>query len=159
MSEANVIFTLDGVDMTIQCLASDKMKDICQRFASKAERNINSLVFLYGGSFINLDLNLTFESQANSEDRIKKEMKVLVYKSDNDGFKCPNCGHKIELNIEEIISSYKNIKDTIDGIKLTLENIIKNSLINNINNQLKSINYSLNAVNEDIKKIIKNLKI
>ena len=144
--------------MAIQCLTSDKMKYICQRFAAKAQRNINSLVFLYGGNLINLDLNLTFESQANSEDKIKKEMKVLVYKNDNDGFKCPNCGHKIYLNIEEIISSYNNIKDTIDGIKLTLENIIKNSLINTINNQLKSINYSLNAVNEDIKKNNKKLE-
>ena len=85
-------------------------------------------------------------------------MKVLVYKNDNDGFKCPNCGHKIYLNIEEIISSYNNIKDTLDGIKLTIENIIKNSLINTINNQLKSINYSLNAVNEDIKKNNKKLE-
>ena len=33
-------------------------------------------------------------------------MKVLVYKSDNDGFKCPNCGHKIELNIGEAPYTY-----------------------------------------------------
>ncbi len=106
MSEANVIFTLDGINITIQCLTSDKMKDICQKFATKAERNLNSLVFLYGGSLINLDLNLTFESQANSEDKLKKEMKVLVYKNENDeGFKCPNCGHKFKLNMEEIIIS------------------------------------------------------
>ena len=124
MSEANVVFTLDGVDLVIQCLISDKMKDICERFGIKIEKNINSYIFLYGGSIINLDL--TFESQANSIDRINKIMKVLVYKNENDGFKCPNCGQIIKLNIEEIISSYNNIIDSIDGIKLNIENIINN---------------------------------
>ena len=77
MSEAKVVFTLDGVDLVIQCLISDKMRDICQRFGMKVEKNINSLVFLYGGSIINLDL--TFESQASSMDKINKVMKVLNY--------------------------------------------------------------------------------
>ena len=42
MLEANVIFTLDGVDVTIQCSKEDKIKDICQKFADKVQKNINS---------------------------------------------------------------------------------------------------------------------
>ena len=156
MSEANVVFTLDGVDLVIQCLISDKMRDICQRFGMKVEKNINSLVFLYGGSIINLDL--TFESQANSIDKMNKLMKILVYKNENDGFKCPNCGQIIKLNIEEIISSYNNIIDSIDGIKLNIENIINNSLINTVNNQLKNINILLNTVKDEIKKNNKKIE-
>ena len=37
MLEANVMFTLDGVDVTIQCSKQDKIKDICQKFANKVQ--------------------------------------------------------------------------------------------------------------------------
>jgi len=46
MIEPKVIFTLDGVDVSIQCSKEDKIKDICQRFANKVNKNINSLLFL-----------------------------------------------------------------------------------------------------------------
>ena len=44
MSKANVVFTLEGANLIIQCLKSDKMRDIYQRFAIKSEKNINSLL-------------------------------------------------------------------------------------------------------------------
>ena len=50
MSEAKVKFTFNCCDTIIQCLINEKMKDICQRFASKIGRNINTLIFLYGGN-------------------------------------------------------------------------------------------------------------
>ena len=50
MSQANVIFTLDGVDLTVQCSPEDKMRDICLRYVTKIESNLNSLLFLYGGN-------------------------------------------------------------------------------------------------------------
>jgi len=31
MSEANVIFSLDGVNLTIQFSTEDKLRDICQK--------------------------------------------------------------------------------------------------------------------------------
>ena len=43
MQGPNVIFTLDGVDLTIQCNKNDEMKDICQRYANKVKKNINEL--------------------------------------------------------------------------------------------------------------------
>ena len=153
MSEANVIFTLDGSNLTIQCSKTDKMRDICQRFAIKAEKNINSVLFLYGGNQINFDL--TFEAQATSLDKSNNAMKVLAYKNESDGFACPKCGEKIHLNtekIDEIISSLNNIKDTINGIKFNIENLIKISVVNTIHIQLKNINVLLNTVNEDIRK-------
>ena len=156
MSKANAVFTLEGANLTIQCSKSDKMRDICQRFAIKAEKNINSLIFLYGGNLLNLDLS--FEDQANSMDKTRNEMKVLVYENETDESVCSNCGAKIHLNtkkIDELIVSFNNIKDTIDGIKLHLDNLIKLSTMNSMNSQLKNINLLLNTVNEDIKKIIK----
>ena len=58
MSEAKVIFTLEGTDLTIQCNQEDKMKSICQKYTAKIEYNLNSLLFLYGGNQIKFELKL-----------------------------------------------------------------------------------------------------
>ena len=34
MSEANVIYSLDGIDLTIKYTVEDKMKDICQKYSN-----------------------------------------------------------------------------------------------------------------------------
>ena len=149
MLEAKMIFTLDGVDITIQCSKEDKIKDICQKFANKVQKNINSLIFLYGGNQLNL--LLTFKELAKN----KNEMKVLAYTKEDDGFTCPKCGEKIQLNTEiinDIILSINNLKETIDGAKLIIETVIKTSTVNLVNIQLKSANLILNTLNEDIQK-------
>ena len=154
MSEANVIFFLDSTYKTvIQCRKRDKMKDICLKYSSKIKTHINSLLFLYGGEKINLDL--TFEEIASFNDKIKNEMIILAYKSDDFELICPKCGEKIELNkqkIDEIIKINDNIQDRINGVKYNLENIIKNSLINEMTTQLKNINIILSNINEEINK-------
>ena len=158
MSKAKVIFTLDNIDLIIACNQEDKMKNICQKFISKIGHDLDSLLFLYGGSQINFELK--FKEQANLIDRINKEMRVLVYKNENDEFHCPKCGEKIKLNcekIDEIITSNKSIQDVISGIKFNIENIIKISTINIINIQLKNINLLLNTINKDIEKNIEKL--
>ena len=160
MSEAKIVFNFEGRNLTIQCSQEDKIKDICQKFSTKIDSNINSLIFLYGGNKMNMELK--FKEQANSMDIDNKEMKVLVYKKENDDFTCPHCNTKIKLNtekIDDIILSINNIKDTINGTKLTIDNIIKLSTNNNISIQLKNIIMVLNIINEDINKNIEKLKI
>ena len=135
------------------------MKDICQRYSNKIDKNINSLIFLYGGNQINFQLK--FKDQANIIDKERNEMKVLVYKNEDYQLICPKCGEKIKLNtdkIDDIILSINNIKDTIIGSKLIIENIIKTSSMNSMNIQLKSVNLILNTLNEDINKINEKLK-
>ena len=159
MSKKNAIFTFKGREIKIQCTKEDKMKDICQKFAQKILLNINSLLFLYGGSQINFELS--FLEQANPIDKKNNEMKIIVYNKENEGFVCPKCGEKIELDkekINNIISSNNNIKDTITGIKIQIENIIKNNKINLVNVQLKNINLILNTLDEELKKNNKNLE-
>ena len=51
-----------------------------------------------------------------------------------------------------------NVKETINGIKIMIDNIIKNSVINEMNIQLKNINLLLNNVNEDINKNNEKIK-
>ena len=146
--------------MTIQCTKEEKMKSICQRYGTKLQRNINTLIFLYGGNQLNFELS--FEEQASSLDRASKVMKVLVYTKENEEFTCPKCGEKVKLKTEkldELISSNNNIKDKIEGIVFNLDMIIKSSsLINTMNNQLKNINFVLNTINEDIQKINEKIK-
>ena len=158
MSEASVTFSSNEVDLTIECEMDDKMRDICQKYATKMEANLNSLLFLYEGKQLNLDLK--FKDQANSLDRNTNQMRVLVYK--NDEMICPKCDETIKLDnkkIDELLSSNENIKDTINGIKFSLDNIINNNSSNNIiNSQLKNINALLNTINEDIQKNNEKLK-
>ena len=98
MLGVNVVFTLDGVPLSIQCNENDVMKDICQKYANKIQKNINTLVFLYGGNQLNF--NLKFKDIII--DKESKEMKVLVYSNEIDEFICPKCGEKIKLNTEKI---------------------------------------------------------
>ena len=145
--------------MTIQCSQEDKIKDICQKYTTKIDININSLLFLYGGNQINMELK--FKEQASSMDINNNEMNVLVYRIENEEFTCPHCNNKIKINtekIDNIILSNKNIKDTINGIKCNLDNIIKLSTNDNISIQLKNINVLLKDLNEDIDKNNKKLK-
>ena len=109
MSEANVLFTLDGVNLTIQCKTEDKMKDICKSYSTKINKNMNSLIFLYEGNKVNFDLS--FIEQANFIDRNNYQMKILVYESDKKN----NLNSK---KLDEIILSRNKIEDDIIDIKL-----------------------------------------
>ena len=119
MSNAIVIFTFEGVNVKVHCSTDDLMKDICQKFANKIERNVNSLIFLYGGS--NLNFQLSFKELANIIDKERNEMNVLVYKNLNE-FACPKCGEKINLNTC-FCAVYQNtqiafIKDSVSSFLL-----------------------------------------
>ena len=160
MSEAKVIFNFEGRDVSIQCSKDEKMKDICQKYVNKINKNINSLVFLYGGNQLNFDLN--FNELANKIDKERNAMKVLVlvYNDETNEYICPNCGEKIKLNtekIDDIILSINNMKDTINGCKLIIDNVIRLSKDNSVNIQLKNVNLVINTLNEDIKKIKEKL--
>ena len=72
-----VVFTLEGIEVIIQCSNDEKIKDICNNYGNKIGKNINTFIFIYGGTLLNSDL--TFEEQANMIDKERNEMKILVY--------------------------------------------------------------------------------
>ena len=130
------------------------MKDLCQKYVNKIDKNINSLIFLYGGNQLNF--NLSFNQQASNLDKERNIMKIWVYKNEDNECICPKCREKIKIKTEkldDIILSINIIKDTINGTKLSIDNIIKLSTDNLMNMQLKNVNLVLNTLNEDIKKI------
>ena len=159
MSITKIIFTFEGKETTIECSKEDKMKDICQKYSSKIESNLDSLLFLYGGNQLNLESS--FENQANSIDKSENKMIISVFKKEESDLECPKCGDKIKFNFEplkDILSSNNNIIDNIAGIKLIIENIVKNSLVEVVNVQLKNVNTILNSINGEIKTNIETLK-
>ena len=108
---AQAIFNLDGSEVVIQCTSENLIKDICQKYVTKLGKNINSFLFLYGGNQINFGLR--FKDQANSLDKATNQMRILVYRNENNnGFKCPKCGEIFSFDktkIDEIIISVLEI--------------------------------------------------
>jgi len=152
---AKAFFNFNNTDITIECSKEETMRDICKKFATKINANLDSLIFLNDKKPLNLDLS--FKDQANSTD----EMKVVVHKKEYNGLVCPKCGEKINFNketIDNIILSNLDIIDNFIGIKLIIDNIIKTSSINLFFAQIKNISTILNTINQDIQKNNEKLK-
>ena len=154
---SKVVFLYNGKELAIQCTKEDKMKDICNRFATKVDININSLLFIYGGNKINYEL--TFNQQANSMDNNINQMKILVYKNENDGLKCKKCGETIHLDFLNNIIKYNNEqKDTFIEMKEQIDNIIKLNNIADIIRKIKLIKLILDNLISENEKRLKDIK-
>ena len=138
MSKA--IFTYDGVDTHIQCLKEDKMRNICQKFANKINVDINRLIFLYGGNYINF--KLSFYNQANQLDKISNTMKILAYKNENTLYK------ENENNVNKNNTNMNN-----QSLKKKVFNFVYNSKIQ------KLVIYETTPSNEIISTIREILQI
>ena len=73
MADSKVIFNLDDINFTILCSKEDKMKNICQKYATNLNKNINKLLFLSKGNKVN------FESCFKDNSNSNNEMKISVY--------------------------------------------------------------------------------
>ena len=154
MAEAK--FTYDGQDIILSCDKSQKMREICTNLSTKINVDINSLIFLYGESL--LDLEKTFQ-EITKENSIS----IIAYKLENKEI-CPKCGRIVNNELfDDIISSNNNAYSSLKGIKSQIElimtDIINKVDINNIISQLKNINILINNINEDIKKNNNKLSI
>ena len=147
---SSVIFEYRGIKTTIQCSNSDKMKDICHKYASKINKNISFLLFLYGGNCVDLELN--FNEQANKFDRNRNEMNILVYNNDFE-LQCPKCGERISLEIYDWIDKFKNNeKEKLNELKSQIEMLNDVHDINRIRIKVKNINLIITAMIEEIEK-------
>ena len=127
MTEANVIFILDGAKLAIQCTPIDKMKDICQKYSSKIKKDMNSLLFSYKGNQLNLESN--FKDQVNLKDKNTDEMIILVNKRDDNVYSNRKnlieniksiyfikilFSHMNEKNKLKLLKYNKNLQETMD---------------------------------------------
>ena len=130
----NVVFIFNSIKTTIQCYNEDKMKNICNKFAFKANLLLDNIYFIYDGMQLNLELTLI--QQINSLDKQRSQMNVLVYEKKNENENkdkgsvkskeiiCPECKDNCLFNIY----NYKiDLFDCKNGHK---KNILINEFIN-----------------------------
>ena len=154
---AKVVFSYAGTELTIQCNKEDKMKNICNKFATKIDKNVNSLIFIYNGNKINYEL--AFEKQSNYMDNARNQMNILVYQNENDELKCIKCGEIIHLDIiDNIIKFNKEEKETISEMKNQIDNILNLNNINDILRKIKFIKSVLNNLIIEKDKFIKDIQ-
>ena len=154
---AKVIFSYIGKEIVIQCEKEDKMKYICDKFATKVEININSLLFIYGGDKINYEL--TYKQQANSIDNNTNLMKILVYKNDNDGLKCQKCGEIIQLPIIDNFIKYNNEQaDKLIEMKNQIDNMINLNNIKDIIRKIKLVKIIIDNLISENEKSLKDIQ-
>ena len=82
---AEVEFTYNGINTIIQCNLNEKMKDICKRFKVKVNINNNNIYYSYNGQ-VGIDEEKKFEEIANSEDKRRKKMNIIVFDNFVDNF-------------------------------------------------------------------------
>ena len=75
----NTIFIYNGKRIYIQCNLEDKMRNICEKFALKADIKVDSKIYLYNNKPLSIipELNKTFGQQIDSNDTGDKEIIVL----------------------------------------------------------------------------------
>ena len=100
MTKAITIFTLDNCISKIECIAEDKMKDICQKYSKIINIDIGTLHFIIGGKKINFELS--FNEHSNSSVPKSNQLEVYVNKKekkDND----------INLKSKKLFNNIKSI--------------------------------------------------
>ena len=128
---SKVIFSFEKIDTTMSCSKDELMKDICQKYAKKKKKNIDSLRFSYDEKEINFQLS--FEKLVNEKDKEKNEMKIFVYKNENNQYRCPKCGEKVKLKTEKLEKKGKDNESIQVAIK-AFEDLCKN-MISDIENE------------------------
>ena len=104
---AKVEFMYEGQKIDVYCNEKDKFSKVIQKFCSKAQKNMNDLCFLYNGKIV--DINLTFFNLANSFDKERKIISLIVTdqyaKNDSKLIK-----ENKELK-EKLLEAYKKIEE------------------------------------------------
>lgn len=160
MSEAIVIFNYKDIKTNISCTTSETMMTICERFASKVQKDKNKLNFIYNGNLIKKELK--FEEQINDTDKSYYSMNIKVEEIINklsEEIICPECNENILIKIQDYKITMHNCKNdhlfpnlsfeefkdfqTIDISKIKC-NICNEGNINNINEMYKCISCNKN---------------
>lgn len=129
---AKVEFQYENLNIMIQCQRKETMKDIFQKFANKAGIELNNLYFLYNGEKIS-NLNLTFEEQANTQDKNANKMNIIAFKYEKEEKKKTEkeiMTEDLEKKGEEILNKHLDgrtfIESKVDGwIKMIIDDFEK----------------------------------
>ena len=128
---STTIFHYNGDKTKIQCSKTEKLEEICKRFSNKIQVDINALIFLYEGNYINKDL--TFEATINETEKSSNEMNILSYNineanTNNNLHKsksiiCPECKEDIFIKFNSYQISLSNCKNGHSINNISIENL------------------------------------
>ena len=144
---AQVEFQYNDISAIIQCNEEQKMEEICNNFISKLNLNENNLSFVYNGSNgKNFDKKLTFNQMANSFDKERKKMNILVISNnniDNNNIdKTKNYNDINQISINEIKLTVKIEEDDINKKIYFLDNTDDNIVVEFKLNEKSLIGYN-----------------
>ena len=112
---ATIAFIYEGISTIIQCSKEQKMKYICNKFCNKINVNINNLLFLYGGTQLNMEKKFEEYSKENT-------IKILVYKNENEV--CPTYGKLLDNEkVDNLILSIRLFNQINNEFILLLDDI------------------------------------
>ena len=77
MQQCQIELSYDGVNTIMQCKKDEKLKDIFKNFKFKVKAENKILIYMYNGITIQNE-ELTFNEIANSEDKKRNKMNILV---------------------------------------------------------------------------------
>ena len=99
----NINFKYNQNIIIVQCNVNDCMRDICKKFASKINADVDSKVYIFNNTKLNIssDLNLTFAQQINSDDINDKEIQVYDNKDKEYTVKFTYKGENKEIKVKE----------------------------------------------------------
>ena len=100
----NAIFIYNGKKIFVQCNLEDKMRNICEKFAVKADIEVDSKIYLYNNKPLSIspELNKTLGQQIDTNDTGDKEITVL----DN-----PDKEYTVKLHYDGAVKEVKVKKD------------------------------------------------
>ena len=136
---AEVEFQINGISILIQCNEDQKMADICRLFASKSKINENEIYYSYDGKAGSLfDKNLTFYEMANSYDKKRKKMNILVANKSKNVEKvikskyviCPLCKEISKMEIKSYKINIFGCKNAHTTNNIPLKDFEKSQMIN-----------------------------
>ena len=99
---ATIEFNFEGNTIIIQCSPEEKIKDIKKKLIAKLEnKKEEELYFLYDGGIV--DENLTFNEQANKNDKKRNKMLIIVNKKlDEEEESLKKSEYIICLNVKRV---------------------------------------------------------
>ena len=143
MTKAEFFYNGDIID--VHCDENDIFEKIIIKFSQKIEKKTDGMVFLYKGQFI--DKNLTFIELANSIDKERKIMSIVVNDiNDKDNSIILKENKELKKKLNESNKTIENLKKEIEELKYQISKIKSegmiqaNSLMEIIKNKDKEIN-------------------
>ena len=116
---STIEFNFEGNLITIQCTPEEKMGEIIKRLITKlGNKKKEELYFLYGGGM--LDENLTFNEQANENDKKRNIMSIIVNKKIDDEDEslkkseyiiCPECKECSRIKVDNYKFGFYDCKN------------------------------------------------